>query len=204
MNIDFINDKLNLSFSYQWKRGFFTAVCLGAAVGAIGGVITAGVATYIEDGVVDWKAVLCYAGAGAAVGVATSVLSFKITCKLMPKNTMSSILKSADNNSASNTTYIGKYYKDSPNSYEKIAQANNGNYFNLDNYDYLVKKYGPDVMEEVNKNFIITKFDVGNNIISTTNPYNATGAFAKEIQWLKEMGGTTWKKIGENLWQLIR
>lgn len=181
-----------------------TALCLGAALGAIGGAITAGVATYIEDGVVDWGAVLCYAGAGAAVGAATSVLSFKITCKLMPKNTMSSILKSADNNPASNTTYIGKYYKDSPNSYEKIAQANNGNYFNLDNYDYLVKKYGPDAMEEVNKNFIITKFDVGNNIISTTNPYNATGAFAKEIQWLKEMGGTTWKKIGENLWQLMR
>lgn len=166
-----------------------TATLIGAAVGAIGGAITAGVATYIEEGVVDWDAVLCYAGAGGV----TAALSFKITCKFMPKKTMSSILKRTDNNPTSNTTYIGKYYKDSANSYEKVAKSNKGNYFNLDNFDDLAKKYGSDAMEEVNKNFIITKFDAGNNIISTTNPYNATGDFAKEIQWLK-MGATTWKK----------
>lgn len=30
---------------------------------------------------------------------------------------------------------IGKNYKKSSNSYEAVAKANNGNYFNIDNYD---------------------------------------------------------------------
>ena len=184
-----------------------TAACIGAAAGAVGGAITAGVSTYIKDGAVDWEAVLCYAGVGAVVGGATATVSFKITSNYIAKKTMSNILKSADKNPTSTTTYIGKYYKGSSNSYEAVAKANNGNYFNIDNYDELLKKYGSDAMEEINRNFIVTKYNAGNNIIATTNPYGqTTGAFAKEIKLLEELGGTniTWEKIGENLWKLVR
>ena len=76
---------------------------------------------------------------------------------------------------------IVKYYKESSNSYEAVAKANNGNYFNIDNYDELLKKYGSDAMEEINRNFIVTKYNAGNNIIATTNPNNPTGALQKRF-----------------------
>lgn len=57
-----------------------TAVCIGAAVGAIGGAITAGIATYLEDGYIDWEAIACYATAGAVVGAVTSGISYGVSC----------------------------------------------------------------------------------------------------------------------------
>lgn len=57
-----------------------TAVCVGAAVGAIGGAITAGIATYLEDGYIDWEAIACYATAGAVVGAVTSEISYGVSC----------------------------------------------------------------------------------------------------------------------------
>lgn len=61
--------------------------------------MTAGVATYIEEGAVDWEVVLCYAGAGAVVGGVTAVASYKITSaikQLFPKSNPSSIVKGFD------------------------------------------------------------------------------------------------------------
>lgn len=181
-----------------------TAVCIGAAVGLVGGAATAMVSTYLQDGAIDWDAVVCYAGVGAVVGGATAAASFKITSYFMHASKMKSLLKAADKNPTSKTTYIGKYKANSPQSYEAIAKSNGGNYFNLDNYDELLKQYGDKAMEEVNKNFISTKFKAGNDIIATTNPYDATGAFANEIKWLTDMGAKGWEKIGQNLWKLIR
>ena len=86
----------------------WAAVCIGVAVGAIGGAITAGVATYIEEGLVDWEAVLCYAGAGAVVGGVTAAASFKITSaikSLFPKATPSNTVKGFDSYSAFKNEY---------------------------------------------------------------------------------------------------
>lgn len=56
-----------------------TAACIGAAVGFIGGAITAGVSTYLVDGKIDWGAVFSYAGAGAVVGSMSSTIAYKVT-----------------------------------------------------------------------------------------------------------------------------
>ncbi len=181
-----------------------TAVCIGVAVGAIGGAVTAGVATYLEDGAIDWEAVLCYSTAGAIVGGVTSAASFKITSYFMNASKMKSLLKQSDKNPTSKDTYIGKYIKGNSNSYETVAKTKGGNYFQLDNWDDLVAEYGDDAMRELNKNFITTKVNAGNTIYSTTNPSSATGAFANEIQWIKDIAGNNWQQIGESLWKLIR
>lgn len=57
-----------------------TAVCIGVAVGAMGGAITAGIATYLEDGYIDWEAIACYATTGAVVGAVTSGISYGVSC----------------------------------------------------------------------------------------------------------------------------
>lgn len=85
-----------------------TAACIGVAVGAIGGAVTAGVATYIEEGLVDWNAVLCYAGAGAVVGGVTAVASYKITSaikQLFPKSSPSNQVKGFDSYSSFKKEY---------------------------------------------------------------------------------------------------
>ncbi len=76
-----------------------TAVALGAAVGAVGGGITAGIATYQIDGKIDWAAVGCYAGAGAIVGGVASAASFKLTAAIknsFPKAKPANDMKSFD------------------------------------------------------------------------------------------------------------
>ncbi len=55
-----------------------TATLIGAAVGAIGGAVTAGLATYLEDGTIDWGAVGSYALAGGVVGAVVSGVTFKV------------------------------------------------------------------------------------------------------------------------------
>jgi hypothetical protein len=76
-----------------------TATCIGVVVGLLGGAVTAGIATYIEEGVVDWEAVVCYAGAGTVVGGVTATVSFKMTTaikQLFPKSNPSSKVNGFD------------------------------------------------------------------------------------------------------------
>jgi hypothetical protein len=72
-----------------------TAACIGVAVGSIGGAITAGVATYIQDGKVDWQAVFAYSVAGAVVGGATSAASYGIAAGIKNAVTASKNVASA-------------------------------------------------------------------------------------------------------------
>ncbi len=182
-----------------------TALAIGAAVGVLGGGLTAGIASYVHEGRIDWHAVIDYAVAGGVIGAVSAGASYKITCVFVKSAQMKNILNAADKNPHSTTTYIGKYIKDSPKSYEAVAKANRGNFFQIDNYDALLKKYGEKAMDEVNKNFIIAKYKAGNRIISTVNPtLNWGGGFALELNWLNELGVSDWKKIGERLWELIR
>ncbi len=65
---------------------------------------------------------------------------------------MENILNAADKNPYLTTTYIGnKCIKDSPTSYEAVAKANRGNFFQIDKYDKLVKYHGEKAMQEVIK-----------------------------------------------------
>ena len=182
-----------------------TALAIGAAVGVLGGGLTAGIASYVHEGKIDWHAVIDYAVAGGVIGAVSAGVSYKITCVFVKSAQMKNILNVADKNPYSKTTYIGKYIKDSPTSYEAVAKANRGNFFQIDNYDALVKYHGQKAMDEVNKNFIIAKYKAGNRIISTVDPnIEWYGGFALELEWLNELGVSDWKQIGDNLWELIR
>ncbi len=182
-----------------------TALAIGAAVGVLGGGLTAGIAQYVHEGKIDWRAVIDYAVVGGVIGAISAGASYKITCVFVKSAQMKHILNAADKNPYSKTTYIGKYKPGQSTSYEAVAKANKGNFFQIDNYDNLVNNYGHKAMDEVNKNFIIGKVKAGNNIISTTDPYGKiSGGFANEIEWLKQMGFENWEYIGNNLWKLIK
>ncbi len=85
-----------------------TAAAIGAIVGLVSGAFTAGIATYIEEGVVDWEAVLSYAGVGGVVGCVTAVASYKITTairELFPRSNPSETVKAFNSNKAFKNEY---------------------------------------------------------------------------------------------------
>lgn len=184
-----------------------TAICIGAAVGFVGAATTAALSTYVSDGVVDWYAVIEYGFTGLFVGGGISAASFSIACNVIGKGSMKTLLKAADNNPKSGTTFIGKYIEGSSKSYEAVAKSYGGNYFNLNNWNTLVAKYGAQAMNRLNKLWLQAKILLGNTIILTsdpTNPQNLTGAFKEELEWLAEAGLKHFVKIGEGLWQAVK
>lgn len=186
-----------------------TAVCVGVAVGAVGGAITAGLAS-LEDESIDWKDVLCYTGVGAVVGGATSAATYGITTgiKTIIENVkFNQLVKQASQNATADKTYIGKYSSTESWSYDKIAKANNSSYFHLQNYDELVDQYGQEAVEEINKEWLRQQYFSSNDILTNINPNiskNLTGGFGREIKWLEEFGGKIWEDLGNGLWKLIK
>ncbi len=57
-----------------------TALAIGAAVGVLGGGLTAGIASYGHDGKIDWHVVIDYAVVGGVIGALSAGASYKITC----------------------------------------------------------------------------------------------------------------------------
>ena len=177
-----------------------TAVCIGIAVGMVGGAVTAAAATYEADGEVDLEAVGICAGVGATVGTAVSagayvvgtavngivtytkaVAAAKAQATAADVTIIEQLLSKADHNVNSTATYIGKFISNSASSYEQVAKRHGGNFFQLDNWDYYMEKYGAKAMEELNKAFIQVKFWMGNDFYCTVNPNDAknlTGGFA--------------------------
>ena len=56
-----------------------TALAIAAAVGILGGCLTAGIASYVHDGKIDWHAVIDYAVAGGFIGAVSAGASYEIT-----------------------------------------------------------------------------------------------------------------------------
>lgn len=54
-----------------------TATLIGAAIGAVGGAVTAGVASY-EDESIDWSDILCYTGVGAISGAISAAIGYGV------------------------------------------------------------------------------------------------------------------------------
>ncbi len=76
-----------------------TAACIGVAVGAVGGAVTAAAATYQADGAIDWEAVGICAGVGALVGGVASGFSYKFVSaikSMFPKASPSGEVKRFD------------------------------------------------------------------------------------------------------------
>ncbi len=106
----------------------------------------------------------------------------------------------------SNEIVIGRSIYNSDKSYEVIAKTRGSSYFNMPDAQWkeLTQKYGKDVMEKANLEFIQKGIDENKTFILTSNPYKvpSDAMYAKELSLIKE---AQYKIIeyGDNLWKAI-
>lgn len=88
-----------------------------------------------------------------------------------------------------------------------LKKKEGATFFSLDIYDQLLIKKGEEFMWAINKKFINNQWDLGKTFIFShkPDPSKATGAFLKEINYLKELGGNNIKFVPYgNLWRLVK
>jgi len=99
---------------------------------------------------------------------------------------------------------LGKYEKNSPNSYDAVARDMDAQYFNLDNWDDISSQYSPDEIWKINERFLDIQTSSGREIYLSHNPNADWGAsyYTREINYLKE-NGYRFVKEGD-IWHAIR
>jgi hypothetical protein len=113
-------------------------------------------------------------------------------------NVYAKYAKQATKNSNSIEVVLGKFNQDGV-SYVKVAQERGATYFELDNWDSIVKEVGESNIWNINKAFLQQQASAGKNFILSHDPAKATGYYEKEINALKEMGykfvqkGSIWR-----------
>jgi len=107
----------------------------------------------------------------------------------------------ATNNPNSSKIVLGKTNEGGVG-YIQVAKDKNATYFNLDNWDHLAKNMTRDEMWEINKTFLIQQLAKGKEILFSHNPNTATGAFLREVEFLKKRG-FSFKKI-DGTWKAVK
>lgn len=95
--------------------------------------------------------------------------------------------RKATKNSGSPEVVLGKYSQDNV-SYVEVAIKRNATYFQLDNWDDVVKKIGENKIWKINEQFIFDQLAQNKKIILSHNPFSATGYYQKEIECLIKRG----------------
>ncbi|NLP41265.1 MAG: hypothetical protein GX348_03565 [Veillonellaceae bacterium] len=117
------------------------------------------------------------------------------------RNTAFDFAVQGTKNPQASEVVLGKYIPNSVESYEAIAASRGATYFQLNNWSRLATEFGEESMWLINRSFLQQQIANGKNIILTQNPTSATGYFAKEVNYLSELGykfvqeGTVWRAI---------
>ena len=115
-------------------------------------------------------------------------------------NIYENLAKLATKNANSTEVVLGKYNQDGV-SYIKVGQRRGATYFELDNWNNVVREIGERNIWKINKSFIRQQANANKTFILSHDPAQATGYFAKEVNCLREMGyhfvkiGSVWKAI---------
>lgn len=115
-------------------------------------------------------------------------------------STYSNYAKQATKNPNSMEVVLGKYNQGGV-SYTKVAEQRGATYFQLDNWDNVVKNVGEKNIWNINEAFIRQQASAGKTFILSHDPAQATGYFAKEVNLLKDMGysfikeGSVWRAL---------
>jgi len=114
--------------------------------------------------------------------------------------TYANFAKQATKNANSTEVVLGKYIPGGA-SYTEVAKQRGATYFQLDNWDNVVKEVGENNIWEINESFIRQQASANKTFILSHDPAQATGYFAKEVNLLKSMGysftqeGSVWRAV---------
>ncbi|HBC31127.1 MAG TPA: hypothetical protein DC024_07795 [Clostridiales bacterium] len=113
--------------------------------------------------------------------------------------------KSTKGKAKADSVALGKYADGGPNSYTKVAESMDAQYFDLDNWDELASQYSADEIWKVNEKFLDIQTSSGRDIYLSHNPADYIGDgsfFSKELQYLLD-SGYTFIKEGD-VWRATR
>ena len=174
----------------------FAVATVSGASGAMYDVTT----QLLTTGKVDAKEVVLSTalafGTGYALSKGSEVVVTKLNSKALINEKASTFAKNPD----STEVVLGKTYEDGV-SYINVAENKQATYFYSDEYNELKSTYGSKTMWKINKKFLSNQIKANKKIILSHNPETATGAYAKEIGYLKfrgfqfEQNGTTWQAV---------
>ena len=107
------------------------------------------------------------------------------------------------NNQYSKVT-LGKYQGDALTSYQKVAENNHSTDFQLNNWDTVMNRVGPNNMWNINKSFLQQQYNAGKEFVLSHSPSSARRGsyFEKEIEWLTNKGFSFIEDSG--IWRAIK
>ena len=112
------------------------------------------------------------------------------------------IAQRATHNPLAKEVVLGKF-NEAGVSYLKVAKARGATFFDIDNWDDVVKKVGESNVWNINAAFIRQQVAKGKSIIFSHDPGKATGFFLKEVNLLKDLGYKTFVKDGA-IWKALK
>lgn len=86
---------------------------------------------------------------------------------------------------------LGKFNEGEATSYDKVAEAFDAQYYNLENWDELAQTYSDDEMWRINERFLERQIESGHEIYLSHSPDvkpDDTSFFAREIKTLRDAG----------------
>ena len=147
------------------------------------------------------KAVMILGVAGLAKGLAKQ--GIKVTKRIASATKTRKLAKSATKNADSDTVLLGKETPGS-DSYDVLAQQRGETYFRIDNWDEVTQTMSRDEIWDVNKSFLDQQWSAGKDFVFSHDPSKATGAFAKEVEHLKNLGVKGFEPTSDGLWKAVK
>jgi len=116
---------------------------------------------------------------------------------------LDSLLSEATKNPNANNVVLGKYSRTGI-SYNTTAERRGATYFQLDNWDDLLKIMVKDDLWQINRKFLDQQWNAGKMIYLSHDPWDATGSFEKELLYLIDLGAKDFINTGHGLWEVVR
>lgn len=109
----------------------------------------------------------------------------------------------ATKNASSNKVVLGKFMQDNV-SYVDVARREGATFFELDNWNDVVKTVGDKNMWNINEQFLNQQWKAGKDFYFSHNPWEATGYFEKEVLHLMDLGVKDFVEVGGGLWKAVK
>lgn len=100
---------------------------------------------------------------------------------------------------------LGKYTNSPDDNYVAQAKKYQMTYFSLSDEDWeALSEEGRKSIWEVNERFLQEQLTAGKDFYTSTNPYEATGYFYDEVDWLMNRGYTFEYIPSQGIWKAVK
>lgn len=119
------------------------------------------------------------------------------------KKTVEEYVSESTHNKSSDYVIIGKNTGDPETDYTSLGDEYNMTYFELDNESENALKESDELWDAYER-FLEDQDFKGKTFMLSSNPYNATGTFGRQVEWLESRGYTFEFDPATGMWKAVR